>query len=66
MESSRVSLAYFGPHGYIEKRHHTERRVREDKVSICEEEASCARELGLPEEIDFAIGGDEVFEEDEC
>ena len=40
-------------------------RVHEYKVSICEEQYGCARELAVPEEVDFAVGSDEVLEEDE-
>ena len=39
--------------------------MHEYEISICEEKCSCARELVLPEEVDFAVGGDDVLEEDE-
>ena len=61
-----VSLTYFSTPRFIEERRQSECRVREYEVSICEEEGGCTRELGLPEEVDFAVGGDEVLEEDEC
>ena len=60
-----VSLTYFSTHGCIEGAYQTECRVHEYEVSICEEEGSWDRELVLPEEVDFAVGGDEVLEEDE-
>ena len=60
-----VSLTYFSTNGFIEERRQFECRVHEYEVSICEEEGGCTRELGLPEEIDFAVGGDEVLEYDE-
>ena len=60
-----VSLTYFSAHGSIEERHQLECRVHEYEVSIRDEEGGCARELALPEEVDFAVGGDEVLEEDE-
>ena len=60
-----VSLTYFSTRGFIEGSHQMECRVHEYEVSICEEEGGCARELGLPEEVDFAVCGDEVLEEDE-
>ena len=59
-----VSLTYFSTHGFIEGSHQSERRVHEYEVSICEEEGSWDRELVLPEEVDFAVGGDDVLEED--
>ena len=62
---SGVSLTYFSSHGFIEGSHQMEDRVHEYEVSICEEESGCAREVALPEEVDFAIGGDEVVVEDE-
>ena len=55
------SLTYFSTHGSIEVSHQKECRVHEYEVSICEEEGSWERELVLPEELDFAIGGDEVL-----
>ena len=60
-----VSWTYFSTHGCIESSHQTECREHEYEVSICEEEGSWDRELVLPEEVDFAVGGDEVLEEDE-
>ena len=60
-----VSLTYFSTHGFIEGSHQIECRVREYEVSICEEEGGCARELAVPEEVDFVVGGDEVLKEDE-
>ena len=60
-----VRLTYFSAQGFIEERHQFECRVREYEVSICEEEGSWERELVLPEEVDFAVGGDEVLVEDE-
>ena len=60
-----VSLTYFSPHGCIEGSHQIECGVHEYEVSICEEEGGCARELAVPEEVDLAVGGDEVLEEDE-
>ena len=49
----------------MEGRHQTECRDHEYEVSICEEEGSWYRELVLPEEVDFAVDGDEVLEDDE-
>ena len=60
-----VSLTYPNTQGPIEGAYENECREHEYEVSICDEEGGCARELGLPEEVDFAIGGDEVLEEDE-
>ena len=60
-----VSLTYFSVYGFVEGNYQIECRVQECEVSICEEEGGCTRELGLPEEVDFAVGSDEVFEEDE-
>ena len=60
-----VSLTYFSAHGCVEVTHQSECRVHEHEVSICEEEGSWDRELVLPEEVDFAVDGDEVLEEDE-
>ena len=60
-----VSQAYFSTHGCIQGRQQSECREHEYEVSICEEEDSWERELVLPEEVDFAVGGDEVLEEDE-
>ena len=60
-----VSLTYFSTQGLIEGRHQSECRENEYEVSICEEEGSWDRELVLPEEVDFAVGSDEVLEEDE-
>ena len=60
-----VSLTYFSTQRPIEGRHQKECRVHEYEVSICEEEGSWDRELVLPEEGDFTVGGDEVLEEDE-
>ena len=60
-----VSLTYFSTHGCIEGSHQIECRVHEYEVSICEEQGSWYRELVLPEEVDFAVCGDEVLEEDE-
>ena len=60
-----VSWTYFSTHGSIEVSHQKECRVHEYEVSICEEEGSWGRELVLPEEIDFAVDGDEVLKEDE-
>ena len=65
MAGTGVSLTYFRTHGCIERSHQVECRVHEYEVSICEEEGGCTRELGLPEEVDFVVGGDEVLEEDE-
>ena len=59
------SLTYFSTHGCIEGSHQAECRVHEYEVSICEEEGGRAREVVVPEEVDFAVGGDEVLEEDE-
>ena len=61
-----VSPTYFSTQRFIEGRHQKECRVHEYEVSICEEEGSWDRELVLPEEVDFAVGGDEMLEEDEC
>ena len=58
-------MTYFNTREFIEGRHQAECRVHEYEVSICDEEGGCTRELGLPEEVDFAVGGDEVLEEDE-
>ena len=58
-----VSLTYFSTHEFIEARNQTECGVHKYKVSICEEEHGCSRKLALPEEVDFAVGGDEVLEE---
>ena len=58
-------MTYFSTHGCLEGSHQIECRVHEYEVSICEEEGDCTRELAVPEEIDFAVGGDEVLEEDE-
>ena len=60
-----ISLTYFSTHKCIEFNHQKEYRVHEYEVSICEEEGSWDRELVLPEEVDFAVDGDEVLEEDE-
>ena len=60
-----VSLTYFSTYGRIEGAYQNECRVHENEVSICEEEGSWDRELVLPEEVDFAVDGDEVLEEDE-
>ena len=62
-----VSLTYFkfSTHGCIEGSYQNECKVHEHEVSICEEEGSWDRELVLPEEVDFAVGGDEVLIEDE-
>ena len=60
-----VSLTYFSTHGCIEVTHHIECRDYEYEVPICKEENSWDRDFALPEESDFAISGDEVFEEDE-
>ena len=60
-----VNLTYFSTQGPIEGAYQIECREHEYDVSICEEEGSWGRELVLPEEIDFAVGGDEVLEEDE-
>ena len=60
-----VSPTYFSTQRSIEGRHQKECRVHEYEVSICEEEGSWDRELVLPEEVDFAVDGDEVLEEDE-
>ena len=60
-----VSLTYPSTQGPIEWAYHNECRVHEYEVSICEEECSWDRELVLPEEVDFAVGGDEVLEDDE-
>ena len=60
-----VSLTYFRSHRCIEGRNQTECRVHEYKISICDEEGGWSREVVLPEEVDFAAGGDEVLEEDE-
>ena len=37
----------------------------EYEISVCEEEHGCARDLPLPEEVDFAVAGDKTLEEDE-
>ena len=58
-----VSLTYFSTQGLIEVAYQIECRVHEYEVSICEEEGSWDRELVFPEEVDFAVGGDEVLEE---
>ena len=58
-----VSLTYFSTHGFIEADPHIEYTAHEYEVSIGEEEDGCTRELGLPEEVDFAVGGDEVLED---
>ena len=61
-----VSSTYFSTRGCIKRRwHQIECREQEYEISICEEEGSWDRELVLPEEVDFAVGGDEVLEEDE-
>ena len=60
-----VSLAYFNACGLIEGSHQLECRVHEYEVSIRDEEGGCARELALPEEVDFAVDSDEVLEEDD-
>ena len=60
-----VSFTYFSTHGCIQGSHEAERRADEYEVSICEEEGGCTRELAVPEEVDFAVGGDEVLEYDE-
>ena len=60
-----VSLTYFSTHGCIEGSHQNECGVREYEVSICEEKGSWDRELVLPEEVDFAVAGDQMLEEDE-
>ena len=60
-----VSLTYPSTQGPIEVSHQKECRVHEYEVSICEEEGSWDRELVLPEEVDFAVCGDEVLIEDE-
>ena len=60
-----VGLTYPSTQGPIEGDYQIECRVHEYEVSICEEECGCARELALPEEVDFAVGGDEVLEEDD-
>ena len=60
-----VSLTYLSTHGSIESTHQTECRVHEYEVSICEEEGGSTRELMLPEQVDFAVGGNEVLEESE-
>ena len=57
-----VGLTYFSTHGCIEARYQSEHREHEYEVSIREEEGSWDREFVLPEEVDFAVGGDEVFE----
>ena len=54
-------MTYFSTHGFIEGSHQTECRVQEYEVSICEEEGGCARELAVPEEVNFAAGGDEML-----
>ena len=59
------SLTYFGTHGCIEGSHQAECRVHEYEVSICEEEGGSTRELMLPEQVDFTVGGNEVLEESE-
>ena len=58
-------MTYFITHGFIEGSHQIECRVREYEVSICEEKGGCARELAVPEEVEFTVGGDEVLVEDE-
>ena len=60
-----VSLTYPSTQGPIEGAYQNECRVHEHEVSICEEVSSWERELVLPEEVDFAVDGDEVLEEDE-
>ena len=60
-----ASLTYFSTHRCIEVNHQAECRGHEYEVSICDEECGCARELALPEEVDFVVGGDEVLKEDE-
>ena len=60
-----VSLTYPSTQGPIEGAHQNECREYEHEVSICEEEGSWDRELVLPEEVDFAVCGDEVLEDDE-
>ena len=60
-----VSLTYPSTQGPIEGAYQTECREHEYEVSICEEEGNWDRELVLPEEVDFAVCGDEVLEEDE-
>ena len=59
-----VTLTYTSTQGPIEGAYQTECKVHEYEVSICEEEGSGDRELVLPEEIDFAVDGDEVLEDD--
>ena len=49
----------------MESNDHKEHRFPEYEVSICEKKDGCARELDPPEEVEFAVGGDEVLEEDE-
>ena len=61
----RVCLTYLSISGYIEGSHQIECRGEEYDVSICEEEGGGARDIALPEEVDFAIGGDEVLGYDE-
>ena len=63
-----VSLTYFSIHGPIGGAYQTQAEciVHGYEISICEEEGSGDRELVLPEEIDFAVDGDEVLEDDEC
>ena len=60
-----VNLTYFSTHRSIEGRYQKECRVHEYEVSICDEEGSWDRELVLPEEVDFAVNGDEVLKKDE-
>ena len=60
-----VSLTYFSTHGCLAGSYQIKCGVHEYEVSICEEEGGCTRQLEGPEEIDFAVGGDEVLEEDE-
>ena len=60
-----VSLTYPSTQGPIEGDYQNECREHEYEVSICEEEGNWDRELVLPEEVDFAVCGDEVLEEDE-
>ena len=60
-----VSLTYPSTQGPIGGAYQKECRVHEYEVSICEKEGSWDREIVLPEEVDFVVGGDEVLEDDE-
>ena len=62
MISKRITHLVFRIRDWIWNTHHG---YNERHVSIQSEQDGRHRELALPEEVDFAVCGDEVLEEDE-